>query len=157
MKEYILWHVSITFLLLLLRGWNWCQVTMRVWFSRVVLVRLPSTRLIRWLRSNQIIYCTLTETHIHPKKVAFPSRQPRGHDRPHWGGHQPSDPAGWGHLRGDQAVEGGDQMPPTLFSQGWLSPWLQDPQAPPKKSPLEELASGLQEVHDRNMFAHYVV
>merc|ERR1711963_197672 len=30
--------------------------------------------------------------------------------------------------------------------KGWLSPWLQDPQAPPKKSPLEELASGLQEV-----------
>jgi len=30
--------------------------------------------------------------------------------------------------------------------KGWLSPWLQDPQIPPKKSPLEELASGLQEV-----------
>merc|ERR1711971_300945 len=30
--------------------------------------------------------------------------------------------------------------------KAWLSPWLQDPQIPPKKSPLEELASGLQEV-----------
>merc|ERR1712032_695137 len=30
--------------------------------------------------------------------------------------------------------------------KGWLSPWLQDPKIPPKKSPLEELASGLQEV-----------
>merc|ERR1712037_631288 len=30
--------------------------------------------------------------------------------------------------------------------KGWLSPWLQDPKVPPKKSPLEELASGLQEV-----------
>merc|ERR1712013_418170 len=34
----------------------------------------------------------------------------------------------------------------TKLWKGWLSPWLQDPQAPPKKSPLEELASGLQEV-----------
>merc|ERR1712012_359020 len=33
----------------------------------------------------------------------------------------------------------------TKLWKGWLSPWLQDPQAPPKKSPLEELASGLQE------------
>merc|ERR1711973_1038672 len=34
----------------------------------------------------------------------------------------------------------------TKLWKGWLSPCLQDPQAPPKKSPLEELASGLQEV-----------
>merc|ERR1712012_1206590 len=34
----------------------------------------------------------------------------------------------------------------TKLWKGWLSPWLQDPQAPPKKSPIEELASGLQEV-----------
>ena len=35
---------------------------------------------------------------------------------------------------------------PSHSPQGWLSPWLQDPKVPPKKSPLEELASGLQEV-----------
>ena len=107
-----------------------------VWFSTVELVRPDASQVTRegadWLHAS--------------KNIPFLSWHPCQYDRPHWGGHQPSDPAGWGHLRGGQAMEGGDQMPPTLFSQGWLSPWLQDPQAPPKKSPLEELASGLQEV-----------
>ena len=76
-----------------------------VWFSTVELVRPDASQVTGegadWLHAS--------------KNIPFLSWHPCQYDRPHWGGHQPSDPAGRGHLRSFQAVEGCEKSPKHTF------------------------------------------
>ena len=96
-------HVSF----LVTKGRNFCQVTAA---SSLAQLNWSDQMLLRWLGTGE------EADWLHASKnIPFLSWHSCQYDRPHWGGHQPSDPAGRGHLRGFEAVEGCEKSPKHTF------------------------------------------